>query len=133
MSPVQQRNDPVKKDVIIIGAGASGLFCAAECGKRGRSVLILDHAKRPCSKVIISGGGRCNFTNLRVTADHYLSNNPHFCKSALSRFTPRDLIALLEKYGVKYEEREHGQLFCAGSSEEIIRVLDNESKDAGVK
>lgn len=133
MSPVQQRNDPVKKDVIIIGAGASGLFCAAECGKRGRSVLILDHAKRPCSKVIISGGGRCNFTNLRVTADHYLSRNPHFCKSALARFTPRDLLALIEKHGIPYHEKEAGQIFCVKSSRDIIAMLEKECEQAGVE
>src|SRR3990170_962390 len=123
----------IKKDVIIIGAGASGMMCAIGSGKRGRSVLVLDHASKIGEKIRISGGGSCNFTNINTSHVNYLSNNPHFCKSALSRFTPRDLIALLEKYGVKYEEREHGQLFCAGSSEEIIRVLDNESKDAGVK
>src|SRR3990172_5803402 len=133
MSPVQQRNDPVKKDVIIIGAGASGLFCAAECGKRGRSVLILDHAKRPCSKVNISGGGRCNFTNLRVTADHYLSRNPHFCKSALARFTPRDLLALVEKHGIPYHEKEAGQIFCIKSSRDIIAMLEKECEQAGVE
>lgn len=122
----------IKKDVIIIGAGASGMMCAISSGKRGRSVLILDHASKIGKKIRISGGGSCNFTNINTNHANYLSNNPHFCKSALSRFTPRDLIALLEKHGVKYEEREPGQLFCARNSEEIIRVLENESKDAGV-
>ncbi len=122
----------IKKDVIIIGAGASGMMCAISSGKRGRSVLVLDHASNIGKKIRISGGGSCNFTNINTTHANYLSNNPHFCKSALSRFTPRDLIALLEKHGVKYEERELGQLFCARSSEEIIRVLENESKEAGV-
>src|SRR3989337_3162058 len=123
----------IKYDVIVIGAGASGLMCAIESGKRGRSVIVLDHASKIGKKIRISGGGSCNFTNINMSHVNYLSNNPHFCKSALSRFTPRHLIALLEKYDVKYEEREQGQLFCAGSSHEIIRVLDNESKDAGVK
>ena len=122
----------VKKDVIIIGAGASGMMCAIESGKRGRSVLVLDHSLKTGKKIRISGGGNCNFTNINISPANYLSNNPHFCKSALSRFTPLDIIALLERYGVKYEEREHGQLFCAGSGEEIIRILENESNDAGV-
>jgi predicted Rossmann fold flavoprotein len=122
----------IKKDVIIIGAGASGMMCAISSGKRGRSVLVLDHASKIGKKIRISGGGSCNFTNINTNHANYLSNNPHFCKSALSRFTPLDLIALLEKHGVEYEEREPGQLFCARNSEEIIRVLENESKDAGV-
>jgi predicted Rossmann fold flavoprotein len=122
----------IKKDVIIIGAGASGMMCAISSGKRGRSVLVLDHASKIGEKIRISGGGSCNFTNINTNHTNYLSNNPHFCKSALSRFTPRDLITLLEKYGVKYEERELGQLFCARSSEDIIRVLENEIRDAGV-
>ncbi len=122
----------IKKDVIIIGAGASGMMCAIEAGKRGRSVLVLDHADKIGKKIRISGGGSCNFTNINISPTNYLSNNPHFCKSALSRFTPDDFIALLEKHGVKYEEREQGQLFCAGSSEDIIRILEQESKNAGV-
>src|SRR4030067_780895 len=123
----------IKKDVIIIGAGASGMMCAISSGKRGRSVLVIDHASKIGKKIRISGGGSCNFTNINTDHTNYLSNNPHFCKSALSRFTPRDIITLLEKHGVKYEERQLGQLFCSRSSEEIIRVLENESKDAGVK
>ncbi|MBU4491044.1 MAG: NAD(P)/FAD-dependent oxidoreductase [Euryarchaeota archaeon] len=122
----------IKKDVIIIGAGASGMMCAIECGKRGRSVLVLDHASKIGKKLRISGGGNCNFTNINISPTNYLSNNPHFCKSALSRFTPDDFISLLEKHGVKYEEREQGQLFCVKSGEEIIRMLDKESNDAGV-
>ena len=121
-----------KKDVIIIGAGASGLMCAIESGKRGRSVLVLDHASKIGSKIHISGGGSCNFTNINISHTNFISNNPHFCKSALSRFKPRDIIALLEKHGVKYEERDGGQLFCAGSSEDIIRMLEKECNDAGV-
>jgi predicted flavoprotein YhiN len=95
----------IKKDVIIIGAGASGLLCAIECGKRGRSVLVIDHAERTGSKIRVSGGGRCNFTNLNVTPDHYLSRNAHFCRSALSRFTPRDILFLIEKYRIAYYEK----------------------------
>jgi len=123
----------IKKDIIIIGAGASGMMCAISSGKRGRSVLVLDHASKIGKKIRISGGGSCNFTNINTDHTNYLSNNPHFCKSALSRFKPCDFITLLEKHGVKNEERELGQLFCARSSEEIIRVLENESIDAGVK
>ena len=122
----------IKKDIIIIGAGASGMMCAIESGKRGRSVLVLDHASKIGKKIRISGGGNCNFTNINTSHTNYLSNNPHFCKSALSRFTPDNFIALLEKHGVKYEEREHGQLFCAKGSEEIIRMLEKEINDAGV-
>ncbi|HEY9206154.1 MAG TPA: NAD(P)/FAD-dependent oxidoreductase [Candidatus Methanoperedens sp.] len=122
----------IKKDVIIIGAGASGMMCAIESGKRGRSVLILDHASKIGKKIRISGGRSCNFTNINTSYMNYLSDNPHFCKSALSRFTPRDIISLLEKYDVKYEEREQGQLFCKRGAEEIIRILEKECNDAGV-
>lgn len=125
-------NIKIKKDVIIIGAGASGMICAIESGKRGRSILVLDHAPKIGKKIRISGGGSCNFTNINTSHTNFISNNPHFCKSALSRFTPDNFIALLQKHGVKYEERAQGQLFCANSSEEIIRMLENESKDAGV-
>ena len=122
-----------RKDVIIIGAGASGLLCAAECGRRGRSVLVLDHAARPASKVLISGGGRCNFTNLGVAPDRYLSRNPHFCKSALARFTPRDILSLVEKHRIAYYEKEAGQLFCVKSSREIAALLAQECERAGVE
>jgi len=122
-----------KKDVIIIGAGASGMMCAIKSGKRGRSVLVLDHASKMGRKIHISGGGSCNFTNINTSHTNFISNNPHFCKSALSRFKPRDLITMLEKHGVKYEEREEGQLFCARNSEDIIRMLEKECNDAGVK
>ena len=123
MPLVQKNPDLVKKDVIVIGAGASGLMCAAECGKRGRSVLVLDHAERMGSKILISGGGRCNFTNLHVTAGHYLSENPHFCKSALARFTTQDMLSLARKHGIKYYEKEAGQLFCVKSSRDILTML----------
>ena len=107
------------------------MMCAIESGKRGRTVLVLDHAEKIGKKIRISGGGRCNFTNINIHSTNFISNNPHFCKSALSRFSPRDFIALLEKHGIKYEEREIGQLFCTGSAEEIIRMLEKESNDAG--
>jgi len=123
----------ISQDVIIIGAGASGLLCAIECGKRGRSVLVLDHAERTGSKVRVSGGGRCNFTNLNVSADHYLSENPHFCKSALARFTPRDILSLVEKHHIAYYEKEAGQIFCVKSSRDIIAMLERECELAGVE
>ncbi len=125
-------SDPVTWDVIIIGAGASGLFCAIECGRRGRSVLVLDHADRICSKVLVSGGGRCNFTNLNVTPEHYLSSNPHFCRSALARFTPQDLLSLIKKHGIAYFEKEQGQLFCVKTSRAIASLLKQECDNAGV-
>ena len=121
-----------RKDVIIIGAGASGMMCAIESAKRGRSVVVLDHASKSGEKIRISGGGSCNFTNTTTGHENYLSGNPHFCKSALSRFTPDDFITMLQKHGVEYEEREEGQLFCEGSSEGIIRMFRKECDDAGV-
>lgn len=127
------KGSPVSRDVIVIGAGASGLFCAIECGKRGRSVLVLDHADRICSKVLVSGGGRCNFTNLDVSDEHYLSANPHFCRSALARFTPADLLALLARHGIAWFEKEAGQLFCIRGSREIAAMLRSESDAAGVE
>jgi predicted Rossmann fold flavoprotein len=122
-----------KKDVIIIGAGASGLLCAIECGKRGRSVLVLDHIDRTGAKIRISGGGRSNFTNLNMTADHFFSQNRHFCKSTLARFTPRDFLSLVEKYHVAYYEKEAGQIFCVKTSRELIEILEAECKNAGVE
>src|SRR4051812_14667352 len=100
----------VQKDVIIIGAGAAGLMCAIEAGKRGRKVLVLEHNERIGKKILISGGGRCNFTNLHTKADNYLSTHPDFCKSALSRYTPRHFIDLVEKHQVSYHEKKLGQL-----------------------
>jgi predicted Rossmann fold flavoprotein len=123
-------SDPGAWDVIIIGAGASGLFCAIECGRRGRSVLVLDHADRACSKVLVSGGGRCNFTNLNVTPAHYLSSNPHFCRSALARFTPGDLLAILKAHRIPFFEKEAGQLFCARTSRDIASSLKQECDNA---
>jgi predicted Rossmann fold flavoprotein len=120
-------------DVIIIGAGAAGLMCAIEAGKRGRRVLVLDHAKAPGEKIRISGGGRCNFTNRSVTPDNFLSNNPRFCISALRRYTQHDFIALVEKHGITYHERAWGQLFCDHSAQQITNMLLTECRDAGVK
>ncbi len=125
--------DCTNKDVVIIGAGAAGLFCAAECGKRGRSVVVLDHADRACSKVLVSGGGRCNFTNLNITADHYLSSNAHFCRSALARFTTADILTLLKKHKISWYEKEAGQLFCVDSSRDIATMLMDECRRAKVE
>lgn len=120
-------------DVIIIGAGAAGLMCAIEAGKRGRKVLVIEHAEKAGKKIIISGGGRCNFTNLNVKSDNFISENPHFCKSALARYTPNDFIQLVEKYNIKYHEKKMGQLFCNGSAKEIVAMLLNECEKAGVE
>ncbi|MFT6984286.1 MAG: putative Rossmann fold flavoprotein [Psychromonas sp.] len=120
-------------DVIIIGAGASGLMCAIEAGKRGRKVLLLDHAKRAGQKIIMSGGGRCNFTNLYVEPGNFLCDNPHFVKSALSRYTQWDFIALVDKHKISWHERDHGQLFCDDSAKQIVQMLLDEAQQAGVK
>lgn len=122
-----------KYDVIIIGAGAAGLMCAIEAGKRGRSVWLIDHSKKIGEKIRISGGGRCNFTNIHASADNFLSHNSHFCKSALKQYTQFDFIALVEKHGIDYHEKKLGQLFCDGSSQKIIDMLVSECNDAGVK
>ncbi len=119
-------------DVIIIGAGASGLMCAIEAGKRGRTVLVLDHANKAGKKILMSGGGRCNFTNYTIEPSHYLSNNTHFCKSALSRYTQWDFLALIMRYQIPFHEREHGQLFCNDSAKDILGLLLQECVAAGV-
>jgi len=123
----------LKKDVVILGAGASGLMCAIEAGKRRRSVLILEHMNKTGKKIRISGGGRCNFTNTNLGPDNYLSANPHFCKSALARFTPYDFIGMVERHGIEYYEKEKGQLFCRGNSGNILRMLQKECQSAGVE
>ncbi|WP_025738574.1 NAD(P)/FAD-dependent oxidoreductase [Salinivibrio socompensis] len=110
-------------DVIVIGAGAAGLMCAAQAGQRGRRVLVVDHAKKPGRKILISGGGRCNFTNYDVTANNFLCENPHFVKSALAQYTQWDFIGLVATYGVAYHERDHGQLFCDDSAKDIVNLL----------
>ncbi len=112
-----------KFDVIIIGAGAAGLFCAAQAGQRGRRVLLLDNGKKPGRKILMSGGGRCNFTNLYTEPAAYLSNNPHFCKSALARYTQWDFIDLVNRYGIAYHEKTLGQLFCDDSAQQIVDLL----------
>lgn len=120
-------------DVLVIGAGAAGLMCAITAGQRGRRTLVLDHANKPGKKILMSGGGRCNFTNLGVTPAQYLSANPHFCKSALARYTPADFIALVEKHRIAYHEKELGQLFCDESSKQIVRMLLDECAAAGAR
>lgn len=122
----------IQKDVIIVGAGASGLMCALEAGKRGRSVMALDHGNKPARKILISGGGHCNFTNTHGNYENYLSANPAFCRSALSRFTPHDFIAMAERHGIKYYEKENGRMFCRGSSGEIADMFRKECAGAGV-
>ena len=119
-------------DVIIVGAGAAGLMAAIEAGKRGRTVLLLDHAKSAGEKIRISGGGRCNFTNLHTAPANFLSQNPRFCVSALKRYSQRDFIALVESHGIAYHEKTLGQLFCDGSSKQIVSMLLQESRKAGV-
>ncbi len=123
----------MKVDVLVIGGGAAGLMCAIAAGQRGRSVLVAEHANRVGKKILMSGGGRCNFTNLGVTPANYLSANPHFAKSALARYTPADFIALVEKHQIAYHEKELGQLFCDVSSKLIVRMLLDECVDAGVR
>jgi predicted flavoprotein YhiN len=110
-------------DAIVLGAGAAGLFCAATAGQRGKRVLLLDHAAEPGKKIVISGGGRCNFTNLHTAPDRYIASNPHFAKSALSRYTPADFIALIESYAIAWHEKTLGQLFCDGSARQVVAML----------
>jgi len=113
-------------DAIIVGAGAAGMFCAAVAGQRGRRILLVDHSPEPGRKILISGGGRCNFTNVGASAANFLSANPHFAKSALGRFTPADFIALVDRHGIAWHEKTLGQLFCDGSSRQIVAMLLNE-------
>jgi hypothetical protein len=120
-------------DVLVLGAGAAGLFCAAEAGKRGRRVVVLERSEKPGKKILISGGGRCNFTNIYCTPKNFLSANPHFAKSALARYTPADFIELVEKHKISYHEKTLGQLFCDGSAQEITGLLETECQNAGVK
>jgi len=120
-------------DVIIIGAGAAGLMCAGTAGRRGRRVLIIERNHRPGNKILISGGGRCNFTNLNVDPGCFISDNPHFCKSALKRFSQQDFIAMVERHGIPIQERGQGQLFCRDSAGDILRMLLAECDQAGVR
>lgn len=120
-------------DVIIIGAGAAGLFCAAQAGQRGKKVLLLEHMPQPGKKILISGGGRCNFTNMYAAPENYISENPHFCKSALARYTPWDFIDLVLQYNIPYHEKKLGQLFCDRSAQDIVDLLLQECQQSGVK
>lgn len=121
-----------KFDVIIVGAGAAGLFCAAQAGQRGRRVLLVDNGRKPGRKILMSGGGRCNFTNLDVNPAAYLSHNPHFCKSALARYTPADFINLVSQHGIVWHEKTLGQLFCDDSAQQIVDMLLSECELGGV-
>lgn len=118
-------------DVLIIGAGAAGLMCAIEAGKRGRKALVIDHANKPGKKILMSGGGRCNFTNTGTTPENFISRNPHFCKSALSRYTPQDFIDLVEKHHIPYHEKTLGQLFCDNKAKDILNMLLAECANVG--
>ena len=120
-------------DALILGGGAAGLMCAIEAGKRGRRVAVLEHADRLGKKILISGGGRCNFTNIHCTPENFLSSNPHFAKSALARYTPEDFVALVEKHRIRYHEKTLGQLFCDGSAREIVNMLEEECRAAKVE
>jgi predicted Rossmann fold flavoprotein len=122
-----------KYDVIILGAGAAGLMCAMEAGKRGRRVLVLERADRIGKKILISGGGRCNFTNLHTSPENFLSANRHFAKSALARYTPADFVRLVEKHGIPYHEKKLGQMFCDRAASDITLMLERECRDAGVE
>jgi predicted Rossmann fold flavoprotein len=122
-----------KVDVVVLGAGAAGMMCALEAGRRGRRVVLLDHAERAGKKILISGGGRCNFTNIHCRAENFLSENPHFAKSALARFTPADIIAMIEKHGIRYHEKTLGQLFCDRSAQDVVTMLERECAEAGVR
>jgi predicted Rossmann fold flavoprotein len=120
-------------DVVVLGAGAAGMMCAAQAGRRGRRVLLLEHGDRVGRKILISGGGRCNFTNTGTKAEKFLSENPHFAKSALAGYTPKDFIALVEKHGIRYHEKTLGQLFCDDSARQIVTMLEKECAEASVE
>jgi predicted Rossmann fold flavoprotein len=119
-------------DVVVVGAGAAGMMCAIEAGKRGRRVLVVEHAKAAGEKIRISGGGRCNFTNIHTAPENFLSQNPRFCISALRRYPPRDFIALIERHGIAYHEKSLGQLFCDGSARQVVELLLSEMRKRGV-
>ncbi|MGH8076760.1 MAG: aminoacetone oxidase family FAD-binding enzyme, partial [Lysobacter sp.] len=120
-------------DVVVIGGGAAGLMCALTAGQRGKRVLVVEHANRVGKKILMSGGGRCNFTNTGTAPANFLSANPHFCKSALARYTPWHFIEMVERHGIAYHEKELGQLFCDVSSKLIVKMLLDECADAGVR
>ena len=122
----------MRYDVIVLGGGAAGLFCAATAGRRGRRVLVVERSREPGRKILISGGGRCNFTNLHTGPEHFLSANPHFARSALARFTPAEFVTLVERHGIAYHEKTLGQLFCDGSARQVLDLLLQECRQAGV-
>jgi predicted Rossmann fold flavoprotein len=130
---MEQMTAPVELDVVIVGAGAAGLMCAIESARRGRRTAVLEHNARAGRKILISGGGRCNFTNIDTRPDNFLSGNPHFAKSALARYTPRDFVRLVERHGIRYHEKKLGQLFCDGSATEIVNLLERECAAAGAR
>lgn len=132
-SHVADQNSAARVDVVIVGAGAAGMMCAITAARRGRSVLLLDHGVKLAEKIRISGGGRCNFTNLNAKPENYLSSNPHFCRSALARYSPQHFIAWLNQHGIGFHEKKLGQLFCNDGSDVIIQMLKNECEAAGVK
>jgi predicted Rossmann fold flavoprotein len=132
VSPIPQ-DAAASYDAIVLGAGAAGLMCAAVAGQRGRRVLLLEGAGEPGKKILISGGGRCNFTNIHTAPDRYISRNPHFAKSALSRYAPGDFIALVDRYGIAWHEKTLGQLFCDGSAKQIVAMLLEECRKGGVE
>lgn len=123
----------IRSDVAILGGGAAGLMCAIEAGKRGRRVIVIEHTDEVGKKILISGGGRCNFTNLQIAPENFLSANPHFCKSALARYSQWDFIAMVERHGIAYHEKELGQLFCDRSAKAIVAMLVDESRRTGVR
>jgi predicted Rossmann fold flavoprotein len=120
-------------DVAVLGAGAAGMMCAAVAGQRGARVVLIDHATKLAEKIRISGGGRCNFTNLQASPANYLSSNPHFCRSALARYTPQDFLALMRRYDIGWHEKHRGQLFCNDSAEDVINLLRAECEAGGVR
>lgn len=120
-------------DVVIIGAGAAGLMCAFTAGRLGRKVILIEHTEKPGKKILISGGGRCNFTNIYAAPENFLSDNPDFCRSALAKYTPQDFIQLVSEHGIKFHEKKLGQLFCDGSSKQIVEMLLKECRDSNVK
>jgi predicted Rossmann fold flavoprotein len=126
-------SDEQRVDVAVLGAGAAGMMCALEAGRRGRRVVVFDHAEKIGKKILISGGGRCNFTNIHARAENFLSENPHFAKSALARFTPADIIAMIEKHGIRYHEKTLGQLFCDRSAMDVVTMLERECAGVGVQ
>jgi predicted Rossmann fold flavoprotein len=130
---MEERMPVQKVDVVILGAGAAGMICALEAGRRGRRVVLLEHAERVGKKILISGGGRCNFTNIHTRAENFLSENPHFAKSALARFTPADIIAMVQRHSIRYHEKTLGQLFCDRSALDIVTMLERECAEARVK